>query len=95
MAGMVWGIELAARILFYEAFRLGLVAALGAQRIALGFQAGIVRPMTVETCHARPSHFALLKRAVFEDLVEDLSVGEIKVLPQQGGREVVEIGFPG
>lgn len=86
-------VEQPARILVDEALRLRLGMALRAERIAFDLKPGLVRPMTVETCHTGPCHLALLKRAILEDLVEDLPVREIEVLPEQVRGEIVEKGL--
>ena len=83
-------IETAARVEVRKSFRLGFSVALGAYGVAIGLEGRFVRLVAVEAYDAGPRHLALLERAVFEHLVQDLPVGKVEVRAQQVGREMIE-----
>ena len=61
---------------------LGFVA-LGAERVALGYQLARMHIVTIITGHAATVHLALQKRTHDENFVVDLTIGKIEPLVEK------------
>jgi hypothetical protein len=84
------GVETAAGVEARESLWLYFGVALGADGVTFCFEGRLVLPVTVEAQDAGSRHLALLERAVFEHLVQDLAVGKVEVRAEQARREMIE-----
>ena len=69
--------------------------ALGADRVAFGFQRAAVRLVAIRTAHALGMHLRLQERPALEHLVQDLAIGMVKARAQQRQGVAVMIGRAG
>ena len=83
-------IETAARVEARKPLQLYLGVALRADRVALRLEGRLVLPMAVEAYDAGSRHLALLERAIFEHLVQDLPIVKVDVPAEQVRREMIE-----
>ena len=95
MMGVRRRVERAARIVVCKALRRGFRVALRAQRVSLRLDARLVRHVAVEAGDACFCHLALLEGAVFEHLVENLPIGEVKILRSNAGEKWSRKAPPG